>query len=366
MINDLVTDQRVHRTCMILHNMGYEVLLVGRQKKDSLPVPDRPYRTKRMTLLFETGVPFYAAFQLRLFFFLLFRKKHLLISNDLDTLLPCFLNSKLSGAGLVYDSHEIFCEVPELMGTPLKKKAWEKLEGFIVPKLSYCITVNQSIADWFNKKYKSNFKVVRNIPDLPAITSTKTRAELGLPLDKKIILLQGAGINIQRGAEEAVDAMQYIDNAVFIIIGGGDALESLKQRVRNLGLEARVVFKGKMIPQELVQYTRNADIGITLDKDSNINYHFSLPNKIFDYMHAGLPILASALPEIKAIIEKYNIGCLIENHDPKHIAERMQYMLASPDYVAWKENTKKTSEENNWEKEKMVWVNLINELKKDI
>ncbi|MFL5752956.1 MAG: glycosyltransferase [Bacteroidia bacterium] len=362
-INDLVTDQRVHKTCMLLHEAGMDVTLVGRVKRDSLPMTERPYRTKRMKLLFETGVPFYAAFHFRLFFFLLFRKKDLLVSNDLDTLLPNYLNKKLSGAKLIYDSHEIFCEVPELAGTPSKKKTWERIERSIVPELKYCITVNQSIADWFNKKYQGNFKVVRNIPNLPAYAQLKTREDLGLSLTKKIVLLQGAGINIQRGAEEAIDAMQYIDNAIFLIIGGGDAFKSLELRVERLGLSEKVILKGKMRPEELMHYTRNADIGITLDKDSNINYHFSLPNKIFDYIHANLPILASPLPEIKAIIEKYNIGCLIENHDPKHIAERMQFMLSSAEYKTWKKNLEKAAAENNWEKEKKVWEKMILDLK---
>lgn len=155
-----------------------------------------------MNLLFEKGVPFYTAFQMRLFFFLLFKKKTVLFSNDLDTLLPNYLNKKLSGATLVYDSHELFCEVPELVHTQTKKRIWEKVEKSIVPKLKYCITVNKSIANWFEDKYKVKFNVIRNIGNPPSITKIKSREELGLPTDKKIVLIQGAGINIQRGQKK--------------------------------------------------------------------------------------------------------------------------------------------------------------------
>ena len=364
-INDLVTDQRVHKTCVLLSQNGYEVTLVGRLKRDSLPLNTRIYKTKRMKLLFEKGVALYVEFQIRLFIYLLFKPKKLLVSNDLDTLLPNYLIKKLVGVHLIYDSHEIFCEVPELQNTPRKKKIWEGLEKWILPKLAHCITVNDSIADWFNTKYKVDFLVVRNIPDVPAIEITKTREELNLPLDKKIILMQGAGINIQRGAEETVEAMKYIEDALFLIIGGGDVIDTLKKMVTELNLQDKVWFKSKMSASELIHYTRNADIGLTIDKDNNINYHFSLPNKLFDYIHAQVPILASSLPEIKNIITKYNIGFFIQNHQPKHIAECIQTMMYSKEYSTWKNNLIIAAEENNWQKEKSVWINLLKRIRKD-
>jgi glycosyltransferase involved in cell wall biosynthesis len=362
-INDLVTDRRVHKTCTTLTEQGYEVILVGRVLKNSLPLDERGYKTHRMKLWFEKGVGFYTEFTIRLFFFLLKNKASLLVANDLDTLFPNYYFSKRRGIALVYDSHEIFCEVPELQETPIKKKIWERLEKSIVPKLKYCITVNQSIASWFNQKYKVDFKVVRNIPDKISVNKIKSRAELNLPTDKKIILLQGAGINIQRGAEEAVEAMQYVDSAILLIIGGGDAIENLKTEINRFKLEDKVVMLPKMKPEELYQYTCYADIGLSLDKATNLNYQFSLPNKLFDYVCAGIPVLASPLTEIKSFIEKYKVGVCIENHTAKHIADKMNYMLTSTDYSLWKANTKIAAEENNWETEKKVWVNLINEIK---
>ncbi len=349
---------------MVFHEHGYEVLLVGRKKRDSIDLPARPYKTKRMKLLFEKGVPFYATFQIRLFFFLLFKKKTVLFSNDLDTLLPNYLNKKLSGATLIYDSHELFCEVPELVHTPTKKRIWEKVEKSIVPKLKYCITVNKSIANWFEEKYKVKFNVVRNIGNPPTITKIKSREELGLPTDKKIVLIQGSGINIQRGAEETVEAFQYINDAVLYIIGGGDVIEQLKQMVKELKLENKVFIKGKMPADELYHYTANVDLGLTIDKDNNINYHFSLPNKLFDFINASVPILSTPLPEIKAVIDAYNIGDFIQSHEPKHIASKIEEMLNSTNYNTWKENTKKAKLENNWQEEKKVLASIIQQIEK--
>ena len=362
-INDLVTDQRVHKTCMVLREQGFEITLVGRVLKNSLPLDKRPYQTHRMKLWFEKGVAFYAEFTIRLFFFLRKKKASLLVANDLDTLLPNYYFSKRRKCALVYDSHEIFCEVPELQQTPLKKKIWESLEKTIVPKLTYCITVNQSIANWFTQKYKTSFKVVRNIPDKISVGRIKTRTELNLPTDKRIILLQGAGINVQRGAEEAVDAMHYIDNAILLIIGGGDAFKQLTVISKQLSLEGKVIMLPKMKPEELYHYTCNADIGLSLDKATNINYQYSLPNKLFDYIYAGVPVLASPLKEIKSFIDTYKVGVCIEEHDAKHIAGKINYMLTSADYAVWKANTKIAAQENSWEKEKQVWIDLIKEIK---
>lgn len=362
-INDLVTDRRVHKTCMLLTENGYDVTLVGRVLPNSLPLGERPYKTHRMQLRFISGPAFYAEFMLSLASFLKKQNPDLLVANDLDTLRPNYKLAKKRNIPLIYDSHEIFCEVPELQHTPVKKKIWESLEKSIVPKLQYCITVNQSIANWFNEKYKTDFKVVRNIPDKINVERIKTREELNLPHDRKIILLQGAGINVQRGAEEAVEAMKYVEHAILLIIGGGDAYESLKLKVESLKLEDRVTMMGKMRPEELYHYTCNADIGLSLDKDTNINYRYSLPNKIFDYVAAGVPVLASPLTEIASFIHKYKVGVCIESHEPQHIAEMMNYMLSAPEYSQWKANTRIASEENSWDNEKKVWVEMIKQVK---
>ena len=351
-INDLVTDQRVHRTCTALHRMGFEVLLVGRRKHDSLPLAEREYATHRMKLRAEKGVWFYVFFQWRLLRFLMKNKADVYVANDLDTLWPNYMVSKWRKKPLVYDTHEIFTEVPELVNRRFKQNTWKRLERRLFPKLKHVFTVNDSIAEWYEKEYGIRPRVVRNIPPLGAHVSRQlTRKEVHLPEFKKIILLQGAGINVHRGAEEAVQAMKYLDNAVLLIIGGGDVIHVLKERAEQLHLEEKVIFIGKLPPDELRAWTRLADIGITLDKDTNINYRFSLPNKIFDYIHAGLPVLASDLVEVRKVVETWNVGRITPDHAPETIARMLQEMLESPEYEVWKENARKAAAELNWERE---------------
>ncbi len=360
-INDLSTDQRVHKVCCTLHNLGYDVTLVGREQRSSLSLAKRGYTTKRMFLLFEKGPVFYAEYQIRLFLFLLFHKADTVVSNDLDTLLPNYLISKLKSSYLVYDSHELFCEVPELQTNPKKKKLWKSLEQWIFPKLKHVFTVNDSIAKIYGDEYNMKLKVVRNIPLLSnqSKIQQKTKSDLGLPAEKKIIVMQGAGINIDRGAEEAVESMQYINDAVLVIIGSGDVIDVLKQMVLDLKLNDKVKFIGKVTFEKLVQYTHHADLGLTLDKDTNINYRFSLPNKLFDYIHAGVPVLASNLVEIRKIIFQYSIGDCIENHDPKHIADKINRILNDSETLQmWKKNTKIAAADLNWENEELQLISV--------
>lgn len=351
-INDLVTDQRVNKSCLTLQKAGYEVLLVGRKQRKSPPMDERPYASHRMKLLFEKGPIFYAEYNIRLFLFLLFHRANLLLSNDLDTILPNFFVSRLKGIKMIYDSHEYFTETPELIHRPKVQRVWKRIEEFAVPKLGEMITVCDSIADLFREKYGVKVHVIRNIPPQKALPPKGDKAELGLPLDKHLLVLQGSGINIQRGAEELVQAMQYLDDCHLMIIGGGDVLPILKQMVVDLNIADRVCFLPRMSYANMMGYTQNAELGFCLDKDTNLNYRFSLPNKLFDFIQAGVPIVASHLTEIEKIIRRYDIGSFVENHDPKTIAATIQDALSDAErYGKWKQNLAVAAHDLRWENE---------------
>ncbi len=358
-INDLSTDQRVHRHCSLLTELGYDVLLIGRVTATSTPLEKREYRTYRMRLPFERGPLFYASYSIALFVQLLFRRSGLLFPNDLDTLMPNFLISKLKRTPLIYDSHEFFTEVPELINRPRVQDFWVSLEKWILPKLDSMITVNQSIAELFRQKYGVSMKVVRNIPKFDQDIPVKTRSELGLPEDKKLVILQGSGINIDRGAEEVVEAMKMVDGAVLLILGSGDVIGHLKKQVEVEGLNEKVIFKDRMSYTDMMTHTCLADLGLTLDKDININYRFSLPNKLFDYIHAGIPVLGSNLKEVRNVIEQYQVGEVVEEVQPKVLARKITEMLSSSKIESWKMNCQKAKAELNWNKESVVLREMV-------
>lgn len=363
-INDLVTDSRVNKTCLTLVECGFEVVLIGRQLPNSLPLPNWSFKAIRMKLFFLTGPLFYFFFNLRLFFKLLFKKADLLYANDLDTLLPNYLISKLKAIPLIYDSHELFCYVPELLESPTKQKIWLGIEKRIIPNLKNCITVNNSIATLFEEKYNVKFNVVRNISDQDNVFKAKSREDLGLPLGKNIILLQGAGINIDRGAEELIDAMEFVDNALLLIIGSGDVWKVLQQKIKDQNLSKKIMLINKIPKAELLHYTHNADLGLSIDKNTNLNYYYSLPNKIFDYLQAGVPILASRLPEIEKIVSEFKVGDFIYDHKPKTIALKINEMLSAKSLLQeYKQNAKKASQQLSWLTEKQKLISIFENLK---
>ena len=347
-INDLVTDQRVNKSCLTLQKMGYEVLLVGRKQRKSPPMDERPYLTHRMKLLFEKGPLFYAEYNTRLYFFLL-----------LDTALPNYFVSKMKGIKMIYDSHEYFTETPELVGRPKVQRVWKRIEGFVVPRLKEMITVCDSIADLFQGKYGVKCHVVRNIPPKAALPPKGDKKALNLPEDKHLLVLQGSGINIQRGAEELVEAMQYLDDCFLMIIGGGDVLPTLKQMVMELHIEDRVRFLPRMSYAEMMGYTQRAELGFVLDKDTNLNYRFCLPNKLFDFIQAGVPIVASSLVEVGKIIRKYDIGLFIPDHDPKSIAATIRKGLDNVESrCRWQQGLAQAAEELCWENEQQSLIEI--------
>ena len=358
--NDLYTDNRVDKICRFLENQGYSVLLVGRIRKDSNALPLRSYRTKRMKLITEKGALFYAEYNFRLFMYLLFHRAKILVSNDLDTLLANYAASKFKPtAKLVYDSHEYFTEVPELTSRPKIKNIWEGIEAWIFPKLQTIYTVNESIAQLYRDKYKKDVAVVRNISPSWRPLSIMTKQDLGIPEGKFIIIIQGAGINIDRGAEEAVEAMKHIKNALLIIVGDGDVIPQLKLTVTDYDLNEKVLFFGKRPYSEMMNFTYLADVGLTLDKPTNLNYKFSLPNKVFDYIHAGTPIICTDLIEVSAIINKHSIGLILPELSPENLVEKITYLQQNASILQeMKSNCKKASLVENWEHESTFLENI--------
>lgn len=359
--NDLTTDKRVDRVCSTLVRMGFEVMLIGRQRRNSLPLVKRDYQTRRMRLLFGKGSKFYAEYNLRLFFFLLFHKADIFVSNDLDTLLANWLASIIRRIPHVHDCHEYFRGVPELNGRHFPIWVWKRIEDRIFPGLKSVYAVNDSIAKIYHEEYGNKVEVIRNVPFANMVVIPKDKSLLNIPDDTRILLYQGS-VNVDRGLEEAIEAMKFVKTkAVLVIIGKGDVFLNLQQQAIQQEVSEKVLFLGEIPFQELSKYTQLADIGLSIEKDVSLNYHYCLPNKFLDYIQAKVPVLISPLPEMQAIVDKFRIGEMIENHDPVYLAAKFDTMLADEKQLSvYRANLEAAAAELCWENEEKYLMNIYN------
>ncbi len=351
--NDLATDQRVQRTISVLLDLGFEVTFIGRQLPGSLPF-NPTYKTRRFKLPFTRGALFYAAYNLRLFGYLIAKKFDYYLVNDLDTLLAMGLAAQLKRIPFVYDSHEFFTGSPEIQDRPNVIRTWRWIEKKFYGKAIERITVNQSIAELLQSTYGGDPpKVVRNIGMRPDHVAQKSRQDLGLPEDAFILINQGSGINMDRGMEEALLAIKDIDKAVLLIVGGGDVIPYLKQQVAERNLDGKVIFVNKVPYAELLSYTRLADCGLSLDKPKSINYKFSLPNKLFDYLHSGIPVISSQVVEVKRIVEEFEVGYTVDSSNVPQLAVTIQKMM-NADREQFFKGIQRAQKELNWDQERKV------------
>ena len=317
----------------------------------------------RLKLFFNKGFLFYLEYNLRLFFLLLSRKYDVYHANDLDTLLPMWIVSSIRRKSLVYDTHEYFLGVPEIQNRLIVKNVWKSIERLIFPRLKYVITVNSSISNLYFNDYRIRPEVLRNLPSNITLKKLKSKKELGLPLDKPVVILQGSGINVHRGSEELLEAIAVQEKFFLCIVGKGDVIEKLKKRCSENDLKSKVLFVDPLPYEKMMQYTVNSDVGVSLDKNNNINYQFSLPNKIFDYTKAGLPFIATNLIEIKKVVDQYHTGVLINSLVPEDILAGLEKAVKLSKLENHSDNIKKMNSELNWEKESAVLHKIYNNFK---
>lgn len=354
-ISDLETDQRVRKVCTWMHEQGYLVHLTGLQRPFSTELPTRPYAQHRLITKRQKGVLFYAEWQWKLHLALRKIPADVIYANDLDSLFPAWLAARAQGAALVYDSHEWFTEVPELLNQPIKKWIWKKLEAFLVPKSKGRITVNASIANKLQETYGFPFAVLRNVPQLISVSADSSL----LPVKaqgKFCLILQGNGINIDRGAEEAIQSLHFLPEQVhLLIVGAGDVFPLLPNIIQNEGLQNRVSLLPRMPYEQMMQLAAACQLGLSLDKNKSGNYLYSLPNKVFDYWMAGIPVLASNLPELRSLIQETGAGMLCKEVNPKEIAQAVLPVLESNSrYAELCLKAKKAAALNCWENEQLA------------
>lgn len=347
--NDLNYDQRMQRISTSLQKAGFAVTLVGFLKKRSIKTEPRTFHQVRLRLLFKKGKLFYIEYNFRLFWWLLFRRFDIYGGIDLDTLLPVFLNARLKGKPVVYDAHEYFTELPEIVDRPLIKKMWLRLERFLLPKIKYNYTVGQKIAEVLQQKYKQPCAVIRNVPLLQEAQSDVIR--------KNNVIYQGA-LNKGRGIENLMLAMKDVD-AELLIAGEGDLSAELREMAAGLPHKNKIRFLGYVRPDTLRNITAETKVGVNLVENLGLSYYYSLSNKFFDYIHAGLPQVTMNFPEYAALNDQYKVAILIEGTAPETIAAAVNKLLLDEQlYSELRINTQTAKLKLNWQEEEKKLLNF--------
>ncbi|HTR29648.1 MAG TPA: glycosyltransferase [Puia sp.] len=354
--NDLNYDQRMIRICTSLAAAGYSVTLVGRRCRGSLPLADRPYRQYRLAIWAQRGKLFYAEYQIRLLFFLLFRKMDVICAIDLDTILPCYAVSRLRNIPRVYDAHELFCEMQEVISRPFIHRMWKKVERFAVPRFRTGYTVNAEIAGEFRRMYGVDYAIIRNLPVLTAGFASSRRE-----IHEKYILYQGA-VNEGRCFETLIPAMEQV-NARLVICGDGNFMPRARDLVRRHGLEGKIEFRGYVLPEELGTITRSAWCGITLFDRKGLSNYYSLANRFFDYIHAGIPQLAMNYPAYREVNNSYSVAVLIDEPGIREVADALNLILTNAElYHRLSEGCKQARLRYNWQEEEKILIRIFQRL----
>ncbi|WP_169433304.1 glycosyltransferase family 4 protein [Lewinella cohaerens] len=355
--NDLSQDQRMIRICSTLQAAGHRVTLVGRRLPHSRPLVNHPFQQHRLRCWFHTGKLFYLEYNLRLLYYLYQQRAEIINAVDLDTLLPSYLISRLQRGVCVYDAHEYFTEVPEVVRRPKVQRLWSALADWIIPSLQHAYTVAPALAELMTERYGTSFKVVRNVPYRQSALHNQI-----IP-DKKIIFYQGM-LNEGRGLEAAILAMKQLPPTLVLhIAGSGDLEQKLHQLVVDHQLEDRVHFLGFVLPAELPALTEKAWLGLNLLENTGLSYYYSLANKTFDYIQSGVPALHMDFPEYRALHDQYDTFELLADLEVNTIASAIQGLVDTPDrYAQLQQNNLEAAKYLTWEEEEKKLLAIYEKL----
>jgi glycosyltransferase involved in cell wall biosynthesis len=354
--NDLTYDQRMQRICTTLATRGYEVCLVGRKLPTSKPLIDRQFQQKRLQCWFPKGFLFYAEYNLRLFFFLLTASFDAVCSIDLDTLPAGCWASLLRNKKRVFDAHEYFTEVPEVVHRPFVRGFWQGVAAMCLPFYRHAYTVGPRLAAIFQEKYGLPFAIIRNVPFSRAAGQTFKKSAPAM------LLYQGA-LNEGRGIESLLLAMQHLDNVQLIIAGEGDLSADLRQKAKALNLNDKVQFLGYVEPEALWQLTQQAWLGLNLLENRGLSYYYSLANKFFDYIQAEVPVLTMQFPEYEALNQTHEVAILLQDLEVAPIVAAIQKLQNDASfYEKLCQNCAIARQVWNWEQEQQILLQVWKEV----
>ncbi len=350
--NDLTHDRRMIRICETLVAAGKKVLLVGREQRESKALSTRSFDQSRVKCRFRSGLLFYLEINIRLAWAVRSLKYKTITANDLDTLLPAYISAKRSGNALLFDAHELFIDVPELIDHPIKRWIWKMIGLKIIPHTTARYTVGHELSRILHQRYGKTFEIIRNVPkkcnDTPHYhrNDAFTIAYLGV-------------LNVDRGLIALLTAVSQIDHIRIDIIGDGVMRTKLEQLSAEYELQDRVIFHGMLTPEKFRPLLCSAHLGYNVLNPTSANYRYSLANKFFDYISHGLPVIVTDLPEYRTIINDIDCGYFIPKHQAETLKVTLQHIISHEE--EWQQKVKNcdiAAQKYNWENEAQKLLKL--------
>lgn len=243
------------------------------------------------------------------------------------------------GGRVVYDARELYTHVSATTGRPWARVFWRLLERRYIRRTDSVLTVGHAIADRLAGTYGvARPAVLHNLPARKPPVLSPSPLVPDLDPDTVVILHQGHMMN-DRGCEQLVDAMRDVEGAALVFLGGGPLRPALQKQAEGAGIADRVRFVDPVPSDRLPAYTASADLGVTLLQDTCLNHRFALPNKLFEYLMAGLPVIASDLPEIRRVVAPHDTGVLVEPGDRTALTTALRRAVAQkPLRERWRRN----------------------------
>lgn len=358
--DDLFHEYRGYKTARSFQKYGYDVLVVGMNTsgKKLKSWDDIPHKRLRLVRNFPLSLNM-IVFWIKLFFNLLNTKADKLYCHDIFPLLPVFLASRLKRVPFVYDAHEFWHGNSHLENRPFMKKFWTFYERIFIAGAKRVITVSDPIARELERIYRiDKVGVFTNLPLKKEIPADRNKLHELLSIDprKKIVLYQGRFL-FNNGLDTVIRSFADVsDNAILVLIGEGSEKDYLTDVAEKTGISDRVYLAGPFPHTELINYTVCADIGLCLIKNSGKSFYYSTPNKMFEFIQAQVPQIASDFPEMKKFVKGFGVGETADPEDKKQISELINSMINDEVKLnEMKDRCRSASEQ-------LVWDNLENDL----
>lgn len=308
------------------------------------------------------SIPFYLKFIWHIKVKLITTKESIIFAEDIYTLPFAVIFGKLKSAKIYYDSRELFGYLAGLKEKKIKQAFWKWTEKFFIKKADYVMVTGPMDCEFLKKEYGiKNLILLRNLPRYykPEL-NLDLHSHLLIDKSNKIILYQGVLLK-GRGIEKIFSVLNDLPDCVFVIAGGGEFEQHYRKLADEMKVSDKVFFLGKLTQDELPKITASVDVGVSIIENLSISYYHALPNKLFEYIMADVPVIVSNLPQMKEVVEKYDVGYAVEFENKDELISAIKKLTEDEDlYESKKQNCHIASQELNWEKEVVSLLKTLN------